>query len=115
MGVLDRLGNKVRELRLSKGLSQEGLAERAGLHYTYVGGIERGERNPSLKSVEKIANALNVDIGELLFSQPKEKPASTEDTIRSEINELLKRKSQNELRLAEKVLKDVFEWAKERR
>ena len=115
MGVLSRLGSKVRELRQSAGLSQEGLAERAGLHYTYVGGIERGERNPSLKSIEKIANALNVDIGELLVFQPKEKPASMEDALRSEINELLKRKSQRELRLAEKVLKNVFEWAKERK
>ena len=115
MGVLNRLGSKVRELRKSKGLSQEELADRADLHYTYVGGIERGERNPSLKSIEKIATALNIDIGELLVFQPKEKPASMEDALRSEINELLKRKNQKELRLAAKVLRDVFEWAKEGR
>ncbi len=54
------LGRTVRKLRLRKGWSQEILAERAGLHWTYIGGIERGERNVSLANVVRIARALNV-------------------------------------------------------
>jgi transcriptional regulator with XRE-family HTH domain len=54
----DVLGGTIREMRLKLGLSQEGLAELAGLHWTYIGGIERGERNVSLMNIVKIAKAL---------------------------------------------------------
>lgn len=59
-------GTAVREIRLEKGLSQESLAERAGLHRTYVGGIERGERNPGLINIVRIAQALGVTPAELM-------------------------------------------------
>jgi transcriptional regulator with XRE-family HTH domain len=69
-----RFGDRVRELRKSRGFSQEKLAERADLHYTYVGGIERGERNPSLINIGRIAAALGVSLAELfsvLISKPR--------------------------------------------
>ena len=53
-----RFGNTIRRLRLAKGWTQEDLAERTGLHATYVGGIERGERNLGLDNLLKIARAL---------------------------------------------------------
>ncbi|MCJ7666876.1 MAG: helix-turn-helix domain-containing protein [Anaerolineae bacterium] len=55
-------GRRLRELRQQQGLSQEELAFRAGLHRTYVGGIERGERNVTLKNIQRLADALGVDI-----------------------------------------------------
>jgi transcriptional regulator with XRE-family HTH domain len=58
-------GRRIRDLRKARGLSQEDLAERAGLHRTYVGGIERGERNPSLVNIGQIAQALGVTVHEL--------------------------------------------------
>jgi len=58
-------GDRVRELRKSKGLSQEELAFRASVHRTYLGGIERGERNPSLKNIKSIADALGVSLSDL--------------------------------------------------
>jgi transcriptional regulator with XRE-family HTH domain len=61
-------GLKVRELRKQKEISQEKLAELAGLHRTYIGMIERGEKNLTLLNIEKIALALNVKIIDL-FSQ----------------------------------------------
>ena len=64
--ILARFGNRVRELRLSKGLSQESFAARCELDRTYVGGIERGERNLALRNIESIANALDITLSELM-------------------------------------------------
>ncbi len=64
--VLVRSGNRVRELRKKKGLSQEGLALESGLDRSYVGGVERGQRNISLENIEKLAKALGVTGSELL-------------------------------------------------
>lgn len=69
--VLRKFGSRLRHLRLQRNLSQERLAEEAGLDRTYIGGIERGERNPSLRNINRIARALNVTISELTdFSTP---------------------------------------------
>lgn len=58
-------GRLVRELRLARGWTQEKLAEKAGLHPTYVGSIERGKRNVSLDNIMKIASGLSVHPAEL--------------------------------------------------
>lgn len=65
---LIRFGKRVRTLRERIGLSQEQLADKAGIHRTYVGGVERGERNLGLKNVFRIAKALGVTVAEL-FSE----------------------------------------------
>lgn len=64
--VLVKFGKKVREKRLEGSLSQEKLAARAGVHRTYIGMIERGEKNITLSNVEKIAKALNISMKELM-------------------------------------------------
>jgi transcriptional regulator with XRE-family HTH domain len=61
-------GQRVRVLRDRRGWSQEQLAQACGLHRTYVGGIERGERNPSLINIGRIANALGVGVAELFLT-----------------------------------------------
>ncbi len=58
--IQKKFGDKIRDLRKQKGLSQEELAFRSGLHRTYISDIERGSRNVSLKNIEKIAKALGV-------------------------------------------------------
>ena len=60
------LGRNVRRFREARGWSQEGLAERADLHRTYISGIERGIRNPTLTIIFKLANALGVEPGALV-------------------------------------------------
>ena len=61
-----RIGNRIREIRQSKGLSQEQLAEIAEVHRTYIGMIERAEKNITLVSLEKIVKALGLEIKDLL-------------------------------------------------
>ena len=61
-----KFGEKVREIRVSQNLSQEQLAHLADVHRTYIGMVERAEKNITLVNIEKIANALNVNITELL-------------------------------------------------
>ncbi|MCY2966717.1 MAG: helix-turn-helix transcriptional regulator [Planctomycetota bacterium] len=64
--VLAKFGLRLRELRRDQGISQESLANTAGLHRTYVSGVERGERNVSLLNIARLAQALNVSMVELM-------------------------------------------------
>lgn len=64
--ILFKFGRKVQERRRYLGLSQERLAELAGLHRTYIGMIERGEKNITLRNIEKLAKALKIPIYKLL-------------------------------------------------
>lgn len=63
--VKSRFGSRLRQLRDERGYSQEQLAERAGLHRNYIGGVERGERNIALENIVKLAKALAVKPGDL--------------------------------------------------
>ena len=62
--VLVSFGNSIRKLRAKKNLTQRELAKRSGLDVTYISGIERGVRNPSLKSLESVAKGLGCSIAE---------------------------------------------------
>jgi transcriptional regulator with XRE-family HTH domain len=64
--ILSKFGRNVRERRLSLGLSQEDFAEFADVHRTYVGMIERGEKNITLRNIEKFAKALGVSVEKLM-------------------------------------------------
>lgn len=66
MDIRRQFGLNVARLRQDKGLSQESLAFECGLHRTYISGIERGIRNPTIVIVDKIAKALNIKPGALL-------------------------------------------------
>ena len=61
-----RFAHRLRAQRLERGLSQEELADLAGLHRTYIGSVERAERNISIDSMERLAMALKLDVSELL-------------------------------------------------
>ena len=65
--ILIKFGEKVREIRKEKGLSQEELSYRANLHRTYIGMIERAEKNITLLNIEKIANALEISVNDLFI------------------------------------------------
>jgi transcriptional regulator with XRE-family HTH domain len=70
-GELQRtVGENLRRLRLERGYSQEAFADELGFHRTYIGGVERGERNLTLRTVERLADLLDVEPIELLTVTP---------------------------------------------
>ena len=64
--ILERFGQRVRELRKEQGYSQEGFGAACGLDRTYIGGIERGERNVALRNIDAIAQTLGITLADLL-------------------------------------------------
>jgi transcriptional regulator with XRE-family HTH domain len=64
--ILVQFGSRLKELRTGKKLTQEQFANRSGLHKNYIGMVERGERNPSLKNIQIIAKTLEISISELM-------------------------------------------------
>jgi len=87
--VTRRFGRRIRELREEKGWSQEEFAEQCGLHRTYIGGIERGERNVGLINIERIAVALRVSIADL-FEQKRTGVTRSPDCVHSRRGRRLK-------------------------
>jgi transcriptional regulator with XRE-family HTH domain len=76
-----QMGIRIRANRKAKGLTQQQLAELSGLDDAYIGSVERGERNFSIDTLEKVLTALNVSISELMFS---EEHVTKDETIRQE-------------------------------
>ena len=73
MDVRKRVGVNLKRLRRDSGLSQEALAFESGLHRTYISGVERGVRNPTVRVLEEIAAALKVPAARLLEETPQRK------------------------------------------
>lgn len=110
--LLKRIGEKIKESRIKKGLTQEDLAEQAAFHATYIGGVERGERNLTILSLEKIAKGLDCDIRDLLERRQERRYPNLHEKISSEIMHLLRRKDEKTLHLAATVVRDVVRWKK---
>ncbi len=104
--LVKKVGERIRRLRKERNLSQEELAERSGLHTNYVGQIERGEKNLTLETLEKIVSGLDVSL-EKLFRYLG--PMESRDAL-GEIVELLSERSADDHEMALKVLKTVLEW-----
>lgn len=75
------LGNRIRAIRNAKGLTQQNLADLSGLDYRYIGAIERGERNFSIDTLEKVLVALKISIRELAYSDIEQ---SERESVREE-------------------------------
>ncbi len=102
-------GQRVREFRKAQKLSQEKLAEKADLHYTYLGAVERGEANLCFDNLVKIANALRVPPKDL-FNFPLEDELVTEtERLQATILALLENQSSEKLKLSLRVLNAIFE------
>jgi transcriptional regulator with XRE-family HTH domain len=72
--IIKIFSENIKKRRLTIGISQEALAEKAGLHRTYIGSVERGERNVSIVNIRKIADALEIEPYELLLEDTQKAP-----------------------------------------
>jgi transcriptional regulator with XRE-family HTH domain len=103
------IGAKVRQKRIRLGLTQEKLAEKAEMDYRSIGAIERGERNLTLKSLEKIACALEMPAGRLLPLNPPEDKSQLEETF-LKLVALLSPKDKRTTKLLEDILTVFIKW-----
>lgn len=98
------IGKKIKEYRKINDFTQETLGEKAGLHYSYIGQVERGEKEPSLKSLIRIADALGIGVDKLLINYD----LSSDASIRiSNITDLLLKRDEKELEMIYTLLKDL--------
>lgn len=114
-GTLRKLmGQRIRQLRKSKGWTQQQLAERSQMDYKYLGGIERGERNVTIDNLEKIASGFGVEAHQLfLFSAPaRVEPA--EQVTQAKIQDLMRCTSAGRKQLMWRVLRELAVWEEER-
>ena len=102
MGITaEGLGDRVRILRLNKSMTQEELAEKSGLSTKYIGELERGQSNPTLTTIEKIATALGVEMADPLEVNPE---ILSSQELRREINLILDKTDENTLRKIYSIL-----------
>jgi transcriptional regulator with XRE-family HTH domain len=108
MGDIQRdFGARIRHLRQEKGLTQEALAGKAGLHTTYISGVERAEYNVSLENIARLAKALGVATPDL-FEGDKAPARQTEaDRLRVSIIRILTRQTAPKLRTILNVVKEI--------
>ena len=95
-------GERIRILRKERGWSQEELGEKADLHHTYVGAVERGEKNASIDTLDKIAEALGVEMIDLFTLARKQESI---DSLRSHVIEEIRELSSGTLKLIADLIK----------
>lgn len=100
------IGQRIRSYRTQKGLSQEKLAELAGCHPTYIGQLERGEKNATLESVEKIASAMDISLSELFDKLGK----SGGNNIAAKCYDLVASKNEAEQKQLYKMLQEMNKY-----
>ena len=100
------IGQRIRSYRTQKGLSQEKLAELAGCHPTYIGQLERGEKNATLESVEKIASAMDISLSELFDKLGK----SGSNNIAAKCYDLVASKNEAEQKQLYKMLQEMDKY-----
>ncbi|MEK6647614.1 MAG: helix-turn-helix transcriptional regulator [Candidatus Firestonebacteria bacterium] len=99
------LGNRIKYLRTEQNLTQEKLSEKTNLHNSYIGLIERGNKSPSLDTLQKIANALNVSLADLFI---EESIRENKNRKHRELFNIIKNKSSKQIDTLIKIAKIIF-------
>lgn len=106
--IAEIIGNRIRQYRTAKGLSQEELSHRSNMHASHLGQIERGEKSPTVDSLEKIVKALGITFEELFSFESI--PSALEDPLIEKIVSYLKTMTPHEQNDVLKVIKMFIRW-----
>lgn len=106
------LGERIRSFRKAGRLSQESLSELADIHPTYLGQIERGEVNPSTKTLFRISHALGISLSELFSFLTMEEPATRKELLLSRLTISLKEKDEDFIEMTNEIIDDLLKWLK---
>lgn len=101
------IGQRIRNYRIQKNLSQEQLSELANCHPTYIGQLERGEKNTTLENIQKVAQALNIPLSQL-FEKIEEK--QNEESIPLQIYDFFSSKNKKEQKYLYQNLKEIDDY-----
>lgn len=107
--ILKKLGTRIREERKRAGLTQEKLAEKVDLSVDYIGYIERGKQAPYLKTLERIAKALRVEVYELFLFRDDDKKKDASEAAIKELILTVHNKNPEDIRFIASLLRQVFE------
>jgi len=107
MNIKTRFGQTIRALRKQKGLTQEKLGELSGLNQSYIGDIERGQRNPSLETVNNLCRALGLSVSETFNLM--EQPQSIQEKSRSYLQEV----SAEDAAFLQDLFQKLLQWKKQ--
>ncbi|TKJ84817.1 transcriptional regulator [Paenibacillus sp. CFBP13512] len=108
--VLIKLGSKIREYRNLKGLSQDQLGELCGFHFSYIGGVERGERNITIENIAKISKALDIELSKLFefHQETDENNLGEKQNLLNELTILLENKSVSQITMIKNIINEIF-------
>ncbi|TFE25527.1 helix-turn-helix domain-containing protein [Cohnella luojiensis] len=106
--ILKLVGQRIRSLRKERGMSQELLGEKGGFHYSYIGQIERGEKNISLLNLAKIAAALEVSLSQLFTYVDEEEQRTESETDLQEILSTLRYQRPDQVRMVRNVVREIL-------
>ncbi|WP_409347306.1 helix-turn-helix domain-containing protein [Paenibacillus sp. MBLB4367] len=106
MNILQAVGERIRDIRKQNGYSQEKLGEIGGFHFSYIGQVERGEKNISLLNLAKIAQALGINLHELFAFQSKEAEL---DSNLIDIMQMLQDKNQHDVKIIKNIIREIYE------
>lgn len=104
------VGARIRHLRQQLGLTQEQLGERAELHYSYIGQVERGDKMPSLRSLKKLAAALNVDVNYFFEEEAPYTAALPTNFWQKELLSLTNNRPPEDIHLLIEMAKVIFQY-----
>jgi transcriptional regulator with XRE-family HTH domain len=109
--VLIQVGKRIREIRKAKGFSQNALAEKCNFTFSYIGGVERAEKNISLINLAKIADGLGVGIHQFfIYSYEYERLSENEELIKELVTMLIDQ-NPNTIEMAKNILKEIIRYS----
>lgn len=106
--ILKSVGQRIRQIRKARGLSQTALAEKCGFTFSYIGGVERAEKNISLLNLEKIAEGLEVGVHQFFTYSHKYEQLPANEEVIQEVVSMLIQHDEATIEMAKNILSEVL-------